>query len=236
MEHSSIDYTNHSTMRKQPVKIYYPSGKQTCSVIRRVAKGHRWERPITDKIGLYCDPTKLSVDIGANIGCHTITMVLNSKYVLAFEPQDHIHKCLQKTIGELVETRNSGDNYVISDYVLGADNGNITFIEDGTGRSRVLTDEFKYKKSLWKQSIKEVRPLDHFTQGMICGLIKIDVEGHEFEVLEGAKKTIMRDKPVIFIEVLDQISKLQEWCKEYDYTMTELSSVGDYLLLPQKSS
>jgi FkbM family methyltransferase len=33
-------------------------------------------------------------------------------------------------------------------------------------------------------------------------MIKIDVENHENEVLEGAKQTILRNKPIIFIENL----------------------------------
>ena len=33
-------------------------------------------------------------------------------------------------------------------------------------------------------------------------MIKIDVENHENEVLEGAKETILRNKPIIFIENL----------------------------------
>jgi FkbM family methyltransferase len=34
-----------------------------------------------------------------------------------------------------------------------------------------------------------------------CGFIKIDVEGHEEEVLEGAKKLIERSRPVLMIEL-----------------------------------
>lgn len=33
-------------------------------------------------------------------------------------------------------------------------------------------------------------------------MIKIDVENHENEVLEGAKSTILRNKPIIFVENL----------------------------------
>jgi FkbM family methyltransferase len=33
-------------------------------------------------------------------------------------------------------------------------------------------------------------------------MIKIDVENHENEVLEGAKQTILRNKPIVFIENL----------------------------------
>jgi hypothetical protein len=33
-------------------------------------------------------------------------------------------------------------------------------------------------------------------------MIKIDVENHENEVLEGAKQTILNNKPIIFIENL----------------------------------
>ena len=31
--------------------------------------------------------------------------------------------------------------------------------------------------------------------------MKIDVEGHELEVIEGAKETITKDKPILLIEI-----------------------------------
>ena len=39
------------------------------------------------------------------------------------------------------------------------------------------------------------------------GFIKIDVEGHELEVIEGALKTIKENKPVLLIEIEEKHSK-----------------------------
>lgn len=45
-------------------------------------------------------------------------------------------------------------------------------------------------------------PLDAFDYAD-CGFIKIDVEGHEEEVLEGAKNLIGRSRPVLMIELME---------------------------------
>ncbi|HET6992080.1 MAG TPA: FkbM family methyltransferase, partial [Bacteroidia bacterium] len=39
--------------------------------------------------------------------------------------------------------------------------------------------------------------------------IKIDVEGYEYHVLQGAEKTIENSRPVFFIEVVDDFLKAQ---------------------------
>ena len=63
-------------------------------------------------------------------------------------------------------------------------------------------------------------------------LIKIDVEGFEFEVLCGAKETIEKYKPVIVIEVFKKNKiRLNEWCKINNYIVESLKA-EDYLLLP----
>ena len=47
----------------------------------------------------------------------------------------------------------------------------------------------------------EVKPLDITLKDLHkIGLIKIDVEGHEYEVLEGAEKTIKDNMPIILFE------------------------------------
>jgi FkbM family methyltransferase len=46
-----------------------------------------------------------------------------------------------------------------------------------------------------------------------CEVIKIDVEGHEFEALQGSTKTISRFRPVIFYEAMDW----DVWNKCHDF-------------------
>ena len=47
----------------------------------------------------------------------------------------------------------------------------------------------------------EVRTLDSFAFRDVC-VIKVDVEGSEMEVLEGARETILRDRPPLIVELL----------------------------------
>lgn len=59
-------------------------------------------------------------------------------------------------------------------------------------------------------------------EGVFC--LKIDVEGHELEVLEGAVKTISKYRPYIIIEVLNHVLHdkkigLLDWCKTNNYSI-----------------
>lgn len=51
-----------------------------------------------------------------------------------------------------------------------------------------------------------MRTLDSFELDNVC-FIKIDVEGHELEVLKGGEKTISQNKPDILVEILDPNSQ-----------------------------
>jgi FkbM family methyltransferase len=70
-------------------------------------------------------------------------------------------------------------------------------------------------------------------------MIKIDVENHENEVLEGAKQTILRNKPIIFIEnlyygypnVCPNPNPHNKILEELGYQRTEKNIVGSYMNL-----
>ena len=51
------------------------------------------------------------------------------------------------------------------------------------------------------------RRIDDFNFDNKISLIKIDVEGHEIEVIDGAKITIEKNKPVLLVEIEEQHSK-----------------------------
>ena len=69
-------------------------------------------------------------------------------------------------------------------------------------------------------------------------LIKIDVEGHEFQVLTGAVETITRFRPQILIEVFEETLCRQGTCVEavlgflttHGYALNEFSDVNGELV------
>ena len=229
--------------------VYYPTGEKhkKCIVIKRVSSGSIWEKRITKRIYDDCLDGECAIDIGANIGVHTVSMldgVSKYGYVIAFEPQKEIANCLKNTLKDVNRSLKSSkltNNFTVSGNLVSNKNSKSKFMSNGTGRSRIPIKGKRYNK-VWKENEIKTVTLDHFIKTdigynkkklPIC-LIKIDVEGHEFEVLEGAKNTINNNRPIIYIEVWkDQgdIERLKKWCENNNYFMEPISP-NDYRLLP----
>lgn len=136
------------------------------------------------------------LDVGANIGCHTLCLaqaVGAQGKVYAFEPQriifqtlcanmamnsvTHAH-CYHAAVGKTTQTLNIPP----MDYGKANNYGGLGLAFDypeGESVACLVIDEMNLSA---------------------CHLIKIDVEGMEIEVLEGARKTIDRYKPFLYIE------------------------------------
>ena len=234
--------------------IYYPNTVEhmKCSVIKTVSKGSVWEKRISHRIYKDCKTNECAIDIGANIGVHTISMldgVSNNGFVIAFEPQKDLAKCVIETLKQVNRTnpgRLISGNFEVSNHLVSNKNEKKLFYSDGSGRSRIPIDGDRYVKN-WNKTYLQSTTLDRFLSTNrkynnfrnnnfnkelpIC-VIKIDVEGHEFEVLEGAIETIQTHKPVIYIEVWENkgdLKKLVEWCKKNKYKMEKLTP-NDYRL------
>lgn len=63
-------------------------------------------------------------------------------------------------------------------------------------------NEFKVSKRVQVQ----IETLDNISINNI-GFIKIDVEGHELEVINGARETLIKNKPILLIEIEKRHSK-----------------------------
>lgn len=227
--------------------IYYPNTIEhmKCSVIKTVSKGSVWEKRISHRIYQDCKLNECAIDIGSNIGVHTVSMldgVSNNGFVIAFEPQKDLAKCLTETLKQVNRTnpgRMISGNFEVSNHLVSNKNEKKLFYSDGSGRSRIPIEGDRYIKN-WKKNYLQSTTLDSFLSTNkkynnlklpIC-LIKIDVEGHEFEVLEGAKNTIQKYNPVIYIEVWENkgdLKKLINWCKLNKYKMEKLTP-NDYRL------
>ena len=97
------------------------------------------------------------------------------------------------------------------------------------------TSSLEYKPNLLKTSIEieiATRTLDSFKLPRV-DFMKIDVEGHEVPLLEGAIDTIAEYSPIIFIEIHDNNRKKSvnayDWLIERGYKEVIAMSSSNYL-------
>jgi FkbM family methyltransferase len=141
------------------------------------------------------------VDIGANNGQITIefaNLVGDSGKIYSFEPQRII---FQQLCGNVFV--NGLDNVYAYNVALGDEEG-LTRIErpDYFSNQRVNFGDVHVGTEKG-EDIVEIRKLDSYNFENIS-IIKIDVQGLEKRVILGAKETINKNRPIIYIEVEEE--------------------------------
>jgi FkbM family methyltransferase len=174
-------------------------------------------------------------DIGSNIGTFTTWMskACNNGKIYSFEPQRSVFQllCGNVAINNLynvytynlaIGKENSKIKFKEPDYFSKNDFGTFSLIE------KVINENPK------EEIIVDINTLDWFVEYHEIpkvDLIKIDVEGMDIDVLLGAKTTIDKFKPVIFIEHNDSrksiINEIQLYLNQFDY---QYEVVGNNLL------
>lgn len=127
------------------------------------------------------------VDCGACIGNHTMVFSKLADKVVSFEPIPKIHMHL---VGNILI--NKVKNVTAYQLALGNKRGTsrMTFIGPSAGGGEMRKDG---------EYLTPILKLDDFHLDNIP-LIKIDVQESELELLKGAKETIKKSKPDLFIE------------------------------------
>jgi FkbM family methyltransferase len=140
-------------------------------------------------------PGQMAIDVGANVGMHTLVMsrlVGASGEVISYEPSKTIFKRLERNI-----KINSARNVTPLNMAVGARKGYVGFAD--------LSHETNIAKSHIDSSSKQkvmMTTLDsQHDRSKRIGLIKIDVEGGELDVLRGARKILADHCPVVFMEL-----------------------------------
>lgn len=142
----------------------------------------------------FINPTTVVYDIGANIGVHTVGFAKSAKHVYAFEPNNNNFKLLDiNTTHDHNVTlfdcaiSNSVGTAKIEQYELGSigNFGECKLSDIGQDCPMTTIDQLV--------ADNEIEP-PH--------VVKIDVESHELEVLQGMEKTIKENLPVIFYEAM----------------------------------
>jgi FkbM family methyltransferase len=167
------------------------------------------------------------IDVGANIGYLTLQFAARcrSGRVYAFEPDSDTFSKLKQNVG-----LNEFNNIELFHTALGAFHSKAQLFklyESNPGANRILSHN--PDSSVGSETV-EIQALDSFESRLeIVHLIKIDVEGFELFVLQGAARIINRFRPILFVELIDINLEQQgcrgrqviDWLKAIDYIILD---------------
>lgn len=217
------------------LRVLFPISHQMDSLIYTTYRGHRyaaapnhfvdWEVLVTggyeiEDLKLYAAfcaalDMPLVLDVGANVGHHSFTFASMGCRVIAFEPNPALWPIIKSKISfaglqniELHEV-GLGDRTETRDFAIpiSTNSGTGQFIGEGNcsvstlGKLPItLGDEYLTNKGLHNVDI-----------------VKIDIQGFERQALRGLKETLLRNRPVVGVEIGDEnrlsiptLSALQE--------------------------
>tara|TARA_B100000683_G_scaffold86993_1_gene85814 strand:- start:995 stop:1948 length:954 start_codon:yes stop_codon:yes gene_type:complete len=145
-------------------------------------------------------PKAIFMDIGANVGHHSIFLSKFASQVLAFEPYPKVNMQFKQQIAhnnisniQIFETGLSDRRETLNYYAPTGNNEGIgSFDESSIGKGNT---------SYGKLELQEGDQVIESDSWKNIKLIKIDVEGFEKKVIKGLSRTIEEERPVIVCEI-----------------------------------
>jgi len=152
----------------------------------------------------YTDKTSFFIDVGANIGTHSIGVAPNVKRVLAFEPNLENFNLLTKNCALNMRKNISCSQLAFSSEV-----------------SKTNTKFNFGKTTLCEGNDVIVTTLDSISDIPSIDFIKIDVRGMEYDVLKGAERSINYFQPKLLIKMQHQelYGKIYDLLKNLNYNI-----------------
>jgi FkbM family methyltransferase len=175
-----------------------------------------------------CDPNKTGIDVGAKVGMYTYRILARSADVIAFEPNPLFNQMLKAVF--------SGKRARVEPVALSNTRGaailRLPYDSAGSpqfGRATIdANNKLEHEMVARVEQVEvETRTIDDYALPNV-GFIKIDVEGHELAVLEGAEGTISKQRPTLLVESNDDhkpggVTALIAWLRAHDYDVVFLA-------------
>jgi FkbM family methyltransferase len=163
-----------------------------------------FELVVSETVARLLDPGELAVDAGANIGYMTRLMtsrVGDGGRVVAYEPHPDLHRVLSENVQRAPE----GGEVVVVAAALSERAGEGELIVGSQFERNMGTASLAPNGGTATDKVVRVpveRLDDRIPDGSRVGLLKLDVEGHELQVLQGARRTLSqrRIRDIVFEE------------------------------------
>ena len=163
---------------------------------------------------------RTAIDVGAHIGIFTQRYAQDFDQVIAIEPQNIKYlRANTKQYDNVITYHNAASNVVGETVYLHNPSHNM----ENSGAWEITTTPTEYHTTTITIDSLNITDAD---------LIKIDTQGVEYSVIQGASNTITQCRPVIHIETRDD-DLIQHICGEYNYIL-QTTVVKDRILIPKK--
>lgn len=165
------------------------------------------------------------IEVGGHIGyiaLYFAKLVGPEGQLHVFEPGPNNLPYIRRNVGD-------HDNITLCEMGVGAEPGELTlYVDDLTGQNNSFIQDFEIL-AINKQNAHvtasaqgvttPVVTLDGYTgeRDLVPDLIKIDVEGFEFPVLQGARETLREHKPMLMVEFQREQQAIFDYLDELGY-------------------
>jgi FkbM family methyltransferase len=172
-----------------------------CFISNVIKKNQIWEEHMQDIFKKYVNKDSVVIECGCHIGVHTIPLASLCKTFYGFEPMPDTYDVLNQNI----KLNNINNAIIYKKGVADKEGGTqYSWIPEnnpgGSGLNNNPMGKPNWIKSTNQNIEVELTTIDSLQLDKL-DFIKIDVEGYETLVIDGAINTIKKCRPVIIMEV-----------------------------------
>lgn len=190
--------------------------------------GGTWEPHIMQTCASILRAGDVYFDIGSNTGLFSIDVAISipNLTIYAFEPQPTLANCIRRSVAA-----NSLSNIHCFEILLGS--------EEGEGKLYLTSHSIHASISPREDQFQElIRPM-HTIDALIAAdqikvpdVIKIDVEGAELLVFDGATKTLKDHTPSVIFEADENMARMNVSTQDLFDSLNRAADYTFYLIQP----
>jgi FkbM family methyltransferase len=217
-------------------------------VSRKILEEGVWEPQSIQAVADHLSPSATFIDVGAHIGYYSLKaaiMVGPNGHVISVEPNP-------QTLPKLRANIEASEAHAVSVWPVACAQSESTLQfyaapESNTGESSLSKENASQEGAAPVAYSVPARPLDAIVKEAKLDrvdVIKIDVEGAEFEVLKGAAKTLDDYRPVLIIELMPNqlksmgtsIDEVNQFLASHGYTASRRLGNANFEFVPAKTA